>query len=155
MNVEKDFEEFFALLNKHKVRYCVVGAYAVAYHGMPRATGDIDVLVEPDLENAKKIIRALREFGFGALKLTEQDFCRKNHVVQLGVPPLRIDLLTSISGVDFERVWNHRVFNRYGRQKVWVMGRRELLVNKGKTGRPKDKLDVESLKNRKPNIKGS
>jgi len=146
VNVEKDFEKFFALLNRYNVRYCVIGAYAVAFHAMPRATGDMDIVIEPNLANARKVIQVLKAFGFKSLKIQERDLCKKDQIIPLGYPPVRIDLLTTISGVDFSQIWKHRKINQYGRQKVWVMGKKELVANKLASGRPKDMWDLQVLK---------
>src|SRR3954467_2658797 len=94
--------EFIALLNSHEVEYLVVGDYAVAFHGHPRFTGDIDFLIRPTAENAKRTLDAIRDFGFGSLELTFEDFTTPERIIQLGRPPNRIDILTSISGVEFD-----------------------------------------------------
>jgi len=143
---EKDFEEFLGLFNKHKIRYCIVGAYALALHARPRFTKDLDILVEPSPENSRKIVRALKEFGFGALKLVPADFSHPGRIVQLGYEPLRIDLLTSIEGCSFKEVWAHRVKGRYGKKHVWFIGRRELIRNKEISDRKQDRADIELLR---------
>ena len=102
LKLPKDLREFIELLNSHEVRYLIVGGYAVAYHGHPRATGDIDFVVEVSEENARKLEAVLLDFGFGGLGLTAADFLQPGIVVQLGYPPNRIDLLTTISGASFE-----------------------------------------------------
>lgn len=109
MRLQKDLREFVELLNSKGVKYVIVGGYAVAYHGHPRFTGDIDLFVEPSADNAGRILAALRDFGFGDLELSPQDFQCPDSVVQLGMPPNRIDLLTSLSGVSFEKVWQARL----------------------------------------------
>ena len=103
MEVQKDFKEFLALLNVHEVDFMIVGGYALAYHGAPRYTGDIDVFVKPDRKNAQRIIKVLEEFGFSSLDLSIDDFQNEDNVVQLGLPPVRIDIITSISGVSWEQ----------------------------------------------------
>jgi len=102
MRIEKDYKELLELFNKHKVRFCIVGAFAMAFHNKPRYTKDIDLLVEPSLKNAEKIISALNDFGFGELKLTIEDFTKPHNIVQLGYEPVRIDILTSVSGLHLE-----------------------------------------------------
>lgn len=149
MKVEKDYEEFLRLLNKNKVKYCIVGAYAVAFYGKPRFTKDIDILIEPSMENGKKIVRALSEFGFGALNLTVKDFSKKGNIIQLGYPPLRVDLATSITGCSFSEVWKSRKIGKYGRQKVFFIGLRELIKNKKKLNRKQDQIDLEILLRKK------
>jgi hypothetical protein len=103
MEVQKDFKEFLALLNAHEVDFMIVGGYALAFHGAPRYTGDIDVFVKPDRKNAQRIIKVLKEFGFSSLELSIDDFQNEDNVVQLGLPPVRIDIITSISGVSWEQ----------------------------------------------------
>ena len=105
MRVEKDFEELLGLFNKNKVRYCIVGAFAVGFYIRPRYTKDIDILVEPSKKNAKRIIRSLDSFGFKVMGLKEEDFSQKNKIIQLGYEPTRIDIITSIQGCSFEEVW--------------------------------------------------
>ncbi|MFZ2602849.1 MAG: hypothetical protein WAX79_02470, partial [Candidatus Omnitrophota bacterium] len=100
MKREKDYEDLLRLFNKHKVRYCIVGAFAVAFYALPRYTKDMDILVNPGIDNGRRIVNALKEFGFKSLKLTEEDFSREGKLVQLGYEPVRVDLITSISGVN-------------------------------------------------------
>ena len=109
MKIEKDFEELLGLFNKHKVKYCVVGAFAFGVHARPRYTKDMDILVEPTPANAQRIIKALDEFGFKNLHLTAGDFCNKNQCIQLGYEPVRVDLLTSLGGLNFAHIWKNKV----------------------------------------------
>ena len=104
MEVQQDFKELLKFFNAHKVEYVIVGGYALAFHGAPRYTGDIDILVKPDEENARRVLNALEEFGFGSACLKKADFMYQNKVVQLGVPPVRVDIITSISGVSEEDI---------------------------------------------------
>ena len=143
--VEKDYEELLKLFNKNKVRYCIVGAYAVAFYARPRYTKDIDILVEPAIENAARIIRSLQEFGFKSLGLTEKDFSQKNRIIQLGYEPLRVDILTSIEGCSFKDVWKNKKTSRYGRQKAFFIGIEELIKNKKASKRKQDKVDLSIL----------
>jgi len=143
--VEKDYAGLLKLFNKNKVRYCIVGAYAVAFYARPRYTKDIDILVEPEIKNALRIIRALQEFGFQTLGLTEKDFSQKNKIVQLGYEPLRVDILTSIEGCSFKDVWKNKITSRYGRQKVFFIGIDELIRNKRASKRRQDKIDLDIL----------
>ncbi len=145
MRVEKDFEELLELLNKHKVIYCIVGAFAVGFYGYPRYTKDMDILIEPSLKNGQKIIKALTEFGFGNLNLKAEDFSKKRTIVQLGYEPLRLDLVTSIKGCDFSQVWKNRTRGEYGKQKVFFIGLKELIKNKKMVNRQQDRIDLESL----------
>ncbi len=126
MNVPKDFEEFFKLLNQEKVKYLIVGAYGVAYHGQPRFTGDIDIFVASNKTNAGRLMKVLRKFGFGHVGVTKEYFLQPDRIVQLGYPPLRIDLLTSINGIAFDKAWAHRVKGTFGKQNVWYISRRNV-----------------------------
>ena len=141
----KDFEELFACLRHRNVRALVVGGYAVAFHGQPRFTKDIDVFVEPTPENAERLLAALTDFGFGGLGLTTSDFASAGKIVQLGVAPNRVDLLTTIDGVTFDEAWRGRVSGHYGGEVVDYIGRAELVRNKRASGRPQDLLDIEGL----------
>ena len=147
-DTERDFEEFLRLCNKHRVRYCVVGAFAVAFHALPRYTKDMDILVEPTLENGERVIRVLREFGFGSLAVVPEDFARPGRIIQLGFEPIRIDLLTALEGCSFAQIWKHRVKGAYGAERVWFIGRDELIRVKRRAGRAQDRLDLEKLATR-------
>lgn len=152
MRLEKDFEELLELLNENKVKYCVVGAFAVAFYGIPRFTKDMDILVEPAPQNSRKILKALNDFGFGSLGLTEKDFSNPGTVIQLGYEPIRVDILTSVDGCDFQEIWKNKEIGAYGKQKVHYIGLEELIKNKRITARPQDKMDVKQLiKSKKKN----
>jgi predicted nucleotidyltransferase len=133
------------LFNKHKVKFCIVGAYAFAYHSTPRYTKDIDILVEPTTENGHKIIKALEAFGFASLKLSENDFNQEKQVIQLGYEPVRIDLLTSVEGCSFKEVWQNKKRGKYGKTSVYYIGLDELIKNKQKLMRSQDVADLEEL----------
>ena len=145
MKLDKDFNEFVELFVANDVRFLVVGGYALAAHGYPRATDDFDAWVWANSENAEKIVECLAEFGFGSLNLTTDDFTTLDRVVQLGYPPYRIDIITSISGVEFDSAWANRLVVDIDGLQVPFIGRDDLLTNKRATGRPKDLLDVEYL----------
>ena len=145
MEVQKDFREFLALLNEHEVKFIIVGGYALAFHGAPRFTGDIDVFVKPDHENAKLIVNALADFGFSSLDLTIDDFQDQNKVIQLGLPPVRIDLITSISGVTWEEADASKEPGLFGDVSVSYIGKKQFIINKRASGRKKDLADLESL----------
>ncbi len=145
MEVQKDFKELLELFNGHKVEYMVVGAYALAFHGVPRFTGDIDIFVHPAPENANKVLAALADFGFGSLNLTVDDFQAPDSVVQLGVPPVRIDIITSITGVSWEDADRGKKEGLYGDVPVYFLGREHYIANKRAIGRKKDLADLESL----------
>ena len=145
MEIQSDFTELLKLFNVHNVRYIIVGSYALAFHGAPRYTGDIDILVKPDQENAIKILKALGDFGFGSLGLKENDFIFPDTVVQLGYPPVRIDIMTSISGIDWDTIDHGSVDGLYGDLPVKYIGRKEFVINKKSTKRMKDLADLEAL----------
>lgn len=145
MRIEKDFEELLHLFNKNNVKYCIVGAFAVALHATPRYSKDLDILVEPSIENAQKIIESLNAFGFQSLNLSEKDFCQKGKIVQLGYEPVRIDLITSIAGCSFKRIWKNKATGTYGNQKVFFIGLDELIKNKRIAKRKQDLADLELL----------
>jgi hypothetical protein len=145
MEVQEDFREFLALLNAHEVKFMIVGGYALAFHGAPRFTGDIDVFVKPDHENAKRIIKALADFGFSSLDLSIIDFQDQNKVIQLGLPPVRIDIITSISGVTWEEADSSKEPGLFGDVSVSYIGKKQFIANKRATGRKKDLADIEAL----------
>ncbi len=145
MEAQKDFKELLGLFNEHKIEYMVVGAYALAYHGAPRFTGDIDIFVKPSFENAQRILFALADFGFGSLNLKMEDFQNPDSVVQLGVPPVRIDIITSITGVTWKEADQGKVEGLYGDIRVHFLGKEQYIANKRAMGRKKDLADLESL----------
>jgi hypothetical protein len=145
MKIEKDYEELLRLFNKNKVKYCIVGSYAVAFYAKPRYTKDMDILIDPTIENGKRIVNALNEFGFESLNLSEKDFCRNGIIVQLGYEPVRIDIITSIKGCSFEKVWKNKVVGTYGHEDVFFIGLEELIENKKTSDRQYDKDDLKIL----------
>ncbi len=145
MEVQQDFRELLALLNKHEVDYVIVGAYAPGFHGVPRYTGALDIYVKPDPANAERIMRAFHEFGFGSIGLTAADFEEENKVVQLGVPPIRIGMMTSITGVSWEQARAGTVKGWFGELTVPYIGRDDLISNKRALGRKRDLADLEGL----------
>ncbi|KAA3620377.1 MAG: hypothetical protein DWQ05_00090 [Calditrichaeota bacterium] len=145
MEVQSDFKELLKLFNAHQVEYIIVGGYALAFHGAPRFTGDIDIFVLPTAENSKKVMNALEEFGFGAIGIKKEDFQFPDKVIQLGVPPVRIDILTSISGVSTADAFSHGVHGMYGDVPVKYIERKQFILNKRSTGRKKDLSDLEAL----------
>lgn len=146
MKIEKDYEDLLKLLNENKVRFCIIGAYAVGFYAVPRYTKDLDILIEPTERNARQILHALDEFGFRSLKLSMEDFMSKDAIIQLGYEPLRIDLITSIPSCSFNQIWKNKKKAVYGNTKVFFIGINELIKSKQKTGRKVDKLDAEILK---------
>jgi hypothetical protein len=148
--VNPDFLDLLRALCAAEARFLVVGAYAVSFHSEPRSTGDLDVWVEPDPENARRVFEALTRFGAPLSDLTVTDLATPRIVFQMGVPPRRIDILTSISGVDFGEAWPHRAECRYGDVTFPLLGRDALIRNKRAVGRPKDLLDLERLERHAP-----
>ncbi|MFH1782764.1 MAG: hypothetical protein ABH848_04015 [Candidatus Omnitrophota bacterium] len=146
MRVEKDYEYLLRLFNKHKVRYCVIGAYAVAFYAKPRYTKDMDILIDPDIKNAEKIIKALNDFGFGSVRLSVRDFTKKGRIVQLGYEPIRIDIITSIKRINFKVIWNNRKKAMYGKQKINFVALKDLIKIKRISRRKQDQADLEILK---------
>ena len=144
--LQTDLREFIGLLNSHDVEYLVVGGHAVAFHGHPRFTGDIDFLVRTTPENVHRVLAVLDDFGFGGLGITADDLREEGRIVQLGQPPNRIDILTSISGVSFDSAWQARVGTVLDDQHVSVLGLNDLLQNKEAAGRPKDLADLAKLR---------
>lgn len=140
-----DFEELFRCLNARNVNAIIVGGHALAFHGRPRFTKDLDVFVEPTLGNATRLVQALDDFGFGTVGLRVEDFSQPGRIVQLGVAPNRIDLLTVIDGVTFAEAWQHRVAGHFGGEPVFYLGREEFIRNKRAVGRPQDLADIDAL----------
>ena len=142
-----DFKDLLVALQEAGVRFLIVGAHALAVHGVPRATGDLDVFVSPDPENAARLMHALEEFGapLASHGVSQQDFEKQGTVYQMGLPPRRIDLMTSISGVDFDEAETSAAETEIEGIKLPILGREELLKNKLAAGRPKDLLDAKLL----------
>lgn len=145
MELQKDFREFIASFLSHKVEFLLVGGYALAFYGAPRFTEDIDFFVRISPENAKQMEAALASFGFQSVGITQADFLEPEQVIQLGRPPHRIDLLTSITAVSWDEAWRERQEVDLGGLKVWVIGRKHLIVNKRASGRLQDMADVARL----------
>ena len=143
--LSKDFKEFIELLNGHNVRYLVVGGYAVAFHGYPRYTKDLDVWIELSPENADNVLKALEEFGFGSLGLKSEDFLESDQIIQLGYPPNRIDILTTLKEIKFEDCYKARVEVDIQGLKINFIDLENLKHNKRATGRPQDLADAENL----------
>lgn len=145
MEIRKDFKELLESLNAHEVEYVVIGAFALAWHGHPRYTGDLDLYVHPEPRNAGRILAALADFGFDSLGLTEDDFLAPEQVIQLGVTPLRVDILTSISGVDWDSAWVGSELGSYAETPVRYLGKAQYRLNKLALGRLKDLSDLEAI----------
>lgn len=145
MKISEDFKEFFELLNRNNVNYLLIGGYAYSIHAEPRYTKDVDIFYERKNENAGKLLRTIKEFGFGSLDLTVEDFMKAERIIQLGVPPLRIDLLNDIEGITFEEAWQNKIESTYGDQPIYVLSKADLIKNKKASGREQDLLDVKEL----------
>lgn len=145
MNIQQDFKELLALLENHQVEYMIVGGYAVAFHGYPRFTKDIDVYFENSDENINKIIRVLIEFGFSEDELPPELFRKPGNIITFGVAPVRVDFLNEIDGVDFLKAKEHRVRGKYGDVDIYFIGKKDLITNKRSTPRTKDRVDAEEL----------
>ena len=141
----KNFKDMLSALNDSRVDYLVVGAHAMAAYELVRATGDFDIWVRPDAQNAERVWTRLKNSGAPRRRLKIDDFCAPNNVYQIGVEPDRIDILTSIDGVDFDAAWQNRKQARINGTSVPVLGRDELMKNKRAAGRPKDLADLAWL----------
>ena len=145
MRIEKDFEELLRLFTKNKVKYCIIGAFAIGFYAKPRYTKDLDILVEPSIKNSQRIVSALKKFGFRCLNLSIDDFSKKGKIIQLGYEPVRIDILTSAPGCSFSKVWKNKKTGKYGKQRVYFIGIEDLIKNKRISNRKQDKADLETL----------
>ena len=143
--MNQDFRDLFAEFNAHHVEFLVVGAHALAVHGQVRATRELDVWIRPDSANAKRALQALVFFGAPTQELTAHDLSQPGVIFQIGVPPVRIDVMTSISGVEFQEAWEARTVTRFADQEVGVISREHLVRNKRASGRTQDLADLESL----------
>lgn len=143
--LNRDFREFIELLNSNKVKYLIVGGYAIAFHGHPRYTKDLDVWLELSEENAANAMRALEDFGFGGLDVSGDDFLNKGMVIQLGFPPNRIDLINSPDGVDFAECYKSKIEIEIDGLKIAVIDLENLKKNKKASGRLQDLADLEKL----------
>jgi predicted nucleotidyltransferase len=140
-----DFKEFLKLLNEKGVRYLLIGGYAVGYHGYPRATNDLDIWIAVHPENAERVVNALREFGFDMPELTPGLFLQENKIVRMGNPPMRLEITTGISGVEFEDCYSSRMVDIFDGIEVSLIDLHHLKVNKKAAGRLKDLADLENL----------
>ena len=145
MNIQPDFEELLRLLEEHKVEYLIVGGFAVAYHGYPRFTKDIDIFFRGTGENIQKLRRALIEFGFADNELPQDLFQKEGNIVTFGTEPVRVDMMNGIDGIDFQTAWINRQRGKYGKTEVNFIGRNELIKNKKSTSRAQDKADAEKI----------
>jgi len=146
--MNQDFSELLRAFNDHNVDYLVVGAHALAAHGHVRATKDLVVWIRPAIDNARRAMRALRSYGAPLRDLSETDLATPGTVFQIGIPPLRIDILTAIDGVTFDLAWQDRLRATFGDQPASVISLKHLIANKKASGRPQDLLDVEKIEER-------
>ena len=145
MNLAPDFDEFCGLLIAHRVEFVIVGAYALAFHGAPRATGDLDFFVRPTEDNGRRLIDAIAAFGFPTDSFSAHDIAQGHRVIQIGEEPVQIHIMSDISGVSWDEAWNGRTPGRCGNHEVAFIGRDQFLANKRASGRPQDLADVHKL----------
>ena len=146
MLTSPDFKELLKIFEKHKIRYLVVGGYAVMKYTEPRFTKDLDLFIATDPDNANGVYVALKEFGAPLQNLTSDDFTRKGHFYQMGRAPLRVDIMMSISGIEFDKAWENREVVELDDLKVYFISRSDLIRTKEASARPQDKIDVDKLK---------
>lgn len=143
--LDPNFADFLKSLNARCVEYLVVGGYAVGYHGYVRATGDLDVFVRPSTENADKLVAAFKDFGFDVPELNAGVFVEPGRIVRMGIPPVRLEVMNTISGVSFDACFGKRVEETIDGIRVCFIDRENLLINKRAAGRPKDLADIDAL----------
>ena len=145
MNIHEDFEEFLRLLAEQQVEFVIIGGYAVAFHGYVRATQAMDIFFRSSDDNARKILRVLREFGFSVDETILRDLRDPGSIIRMGIPPVRIEMISTISGLSFGEVWQRRIAGNYGNVAVNYISHADLLANKRASGRPKDLADFDEL----------
>lgn len=145
MDLAPDFNEFLELLNAHHVEYAIVGGYALAFHGAPRYTGDLDVLVRPTPDNARRVLAVIRAFGFPTESIPIERLVDPRCLIEMGMPPVQLHLMTAIDGVTWEQVWDGHDITVVAGREIPFIGRQALLDNKRAAGRAKDLADIEAL----------
>ncbi len=145
MVLPPDFKEFLNLLNKKHIQYLLIGGYAVGYHGYPRATNDMDIWIATDPQTAMQMALALKEFGFETPQLSKELFLKENSIVRMGIAPMRIEILTTISGVKFEECFQKKIVDEIDGIEVNIISLKQLKINKKASGRHKDLDDFENL----------
>lgn len=145
VSLPSDFKEFLRLLNEHRVEYLLVGGYAVAYHGYPRATADMDIWIATDLKNAERIVAVLKEFGFDLPNLSPDIFTKEDQVIRMGMPPVMIEIWTSVTGLQFKDSFQSRIKDVLDEVDVNLINLPHLKINKKAVGRHKDLDDLENL----------
>ena len=146
MNIPEDFKEFIELLNSHNVRYLIIGGYAVGFHTRPKFTNDIDVWIENTEINVEKVLQVLNEFGFKSLDITTEDLTAPNMVIQLGYSPVRIDIITGLRGMDFNKAFDEKISGSYLGVKTFFISLENLITSKQNAGREKDIEDIRWIK---------
>ena len=145
IQLPQDFKEFLKLLNLKEVKYLLIGGYAVGYHGYPRATNDLDIWIAVEPDNAEKIVSVLSEFGFQQPDLSEELFLSKDKIIRMGIAPMRIEILTSVSGINFDESYNDRITDNIDGIPIQIINLKQLKINKKASGRFKDFDDLENL----------
>ena len=140
-----DFKEFLKILNHKKIKYLLIGGYAVGYHGYPRATNDMDIFISRDVETANQMVSALKAFGFDIPQLKNELFLKENNIVRMGIPPMRIEILNAISGVTFENCYSQKIIEEIDGIQINIIDLEHLKINKKASGRYKDLDDFENL----------
>lgn len=146
MDISFDYRDLFKILNRYRVKYLVVGAYAVIYYTEPRFTKDLDICIQVSQENAHRTYNALKAFGAPLKKITENDFAKKNMIYQIGVAPIRIDILMGLPGIAFDAAWRNRVRSKYGGVLINIIGMKDLIKSKRNSKRIHDRIDLKKLK---------
>ena len=146
MLTSSDFRELLRVFEKHRIRYLIVGGYAVMKYSEPRFTKDLDVFIATDRGNAEGVYSALKEFGAPLQGLTADDFTHQGYFYQMGKPPLRVDIMMSLQGIEFDEAWRNREVVQVDDLRVPFISRTDLIRTKESSGRPQDKIDVERLK---------
>ena len=147
--LNQDFKDLLSTFNAHRVEFLVIGAHALAVHGHVRATKDLDVWVRPEATNARRVMAALQAFGAPTSGVEESDFASAGITFQIGVEPVRIDIITAVAGIEFDLAWEHRISAEYGGASVFVISRPDLIQNKRAAGRPQDLADIAALERQK------
>ncbi len=150
MTLAKDFEDFVKLLNQHHVAYMIEGGYALAFHGKPRHTGDLDIWIQNSDDNSDKLVNVIKESGLGSLGLTKADFLQEGYATQIGYPPLRIDILNSIDGVNFDEAFHNNLLINIDGLDLNYIGLRDFIDNKIASGRSQDIVDLKEIKKINP-----
>jgi len=147
--ISSDYEDLFSTLNAHKIKYLVAGAHAVMFYSEPRFTKDLDVWIPAALNDPQRVYRALKVYGVPLKGIAARDFQDPTMILQIGVAPIRIDILVEMSGVSVQEAWKHRRRSRYGKAAINILGLKELIQAKQAAGRPQDKLDLAKLRKRR------